>query len=302
MPPTTASNMVSQQSLRLMIIGAQKSGTSSLLSYLGEGSGLSRHIPPEVGVFLSEATDDEVTATLELAYPQGDRGLRIAKYATLMYHPEGLARLMRLHPECHLTVVLRNPLDRAYSSYWFRRGRGLEPELSFEAALAADRDRIGDYRSPNGRVGYIEHGLYASHLAPLYAQQRLPGLHVYTLEDLKTNPTAVCTDLAAKIGSSATFDHLAAAPRNVAGRSRAPALSRWLNGNTSSKAALRAILPSGVASAVARRARRSTKVPFKPPAMSEDTRASLIPLFAADIKHLAELTNKPAVLNWLSVT
>lgn len=282
-----------------MIVGAQKSGTSSLLAYLGQGDGLVRHAHSEIESFLADASDADVRAQVDAEFPD-EAGQRVAKHATLMYHADGLNRLLQLYPGCHLAVVLRNPVERAYSSYWYRRGLGREAEPTFEQALAADSGRAGDYRISGGRVGYISHGLYAHHLAPLLARDDLAALHVYTFEQLTGDPAAVCRDLARAMGAAAGFEDLAVAAHNTAGRSRLPVLSRWLNNDTRSKAALRAVVPGRIASGVARRLRRSTRAAFRPPPIDGDTRAALLEEFAPDVERLACLLDRPDIRRWLA--
>ncbi len=282
-----------------MIVGAQKSGTSSLLAYLAQDDDLVKHRHSETEAFLCADADDAVRARIDAEYSD-EPGLRIAKHATLMYHPDGLERLLRLYPDCQLAVVLRNPVERAYSSYWYRRGLGRETEPTFEDALRADRDRAGDYRSTGGQVGYVRHGLYALHLEPLLARDDVGALHVHTFEDLTSDPAAVCRTLAQGLGSTADFSTLSVAAHNTAGRSRMPALSRWLNTDTRSKAAVRAVLPDRLTSGLARRLRRSTRASFRPPPMRPDTRTALLELFAPDVERLATLIDRPDVRRWLA--
>ena len=58
-----------------------------------------------------------------------------------MFHPEVPGRIARDLPNARLIVLLRDPVERAYSAYTHERARGFET-LSFEDALAAEPKRL----------------------------------------------------------------------------------------------------------------------------------------------------------------
>lgn len=58
-----------------------------------------------------------------------------------LYHPGTPVRAQLALPKTKIIVLLRNPVDRAYSHYWERVDQGVEP-LSFPDALKAEEDRL----------------------------------------------------------------------------------------------------------------------------------------------------------------
>ena len=58
-----------------------------------------------------------------------------------LFHPHVPGRVKALCPHARLIVVLRNPVERAYSHYQHEKRKGREP-LDFEAAIAAEADRL----------------------------------------------------------------------------------------------------------------------------------------------------------------
>ena len=58
-----------------------------------------------------------------------------------LFHPYAAQRAADVIPGAKLIVLLRNPVDRAYSHYHLQRRKGREV-LSFEDALAAEEQRI----------------------------------------------------------------------------------------------------------------------------------------------------------------
>ena len=121
--------------LDLMIAGAQKSGTSSLLSWLGTHPRILAQKRPEMTWF----TDDDGPAGgfSDEFYFDANPGncLRLGKLAGLMYSDQGLDRLVAHSPEVATIVVLRDPVERAYASFWFARRRGREALDDFEQAV-----------------------------------------------------------------------------------------------------------------------------------------------------------------------
>jgi len=74
-----------------------------------------------------------------------------------LFHPLAPERASALVPEARIVVILRNPIDRAYSHYRERARHGAEP-LSFEDALDAEADRLeGEEARIIGVPGYVSH-------------------------------------------------------------------------------------------------------------------------------------------------
>ena len=85
--------------------------------------------------------------------------------------------------------ILRNPIDRAYSHYWWLKGIGSE-DLSFRDAFLHDFDvePSEDHRLPEAHFKhYYQFGLYAKWLARFYDAFGAKNIHVITTEQLKDN-------------------------------------------------------------------------------------------------------------------
>jgi hypothetical protein len=91
-----------------------------------------------------------------------------------LFHPHAARRVAELLPTTKLIVLLRNPVDRAYSHYNLSRAWGHE-ELSFDEAIACEEARIADdvqhlrddewYLGANrARFSYLSRGIYADQL------------------------------------------------------------------------------------------------------------------------------------------
>jgi sulfotransferase family protein len=102
---------------------------------------------------------------------------RVGEAAPLyMFHPLAAQRVQELMPAVRLIVLLRDPVERAYSHWKERRTEGTEP-LSFAEALAAEPSRtrgerermIADpsyFSEAYDRYTYRRRGRYLEHLEP----------------------------------------------------------------------------------------------------------------------------------------
>ncbi len=103
--------------------------------------------------------------------------VRVGEAAPLyMFHPLAAQRVAALMPTVKLIVLLRDPVERAYSHWKERRTHGIEP-LDFAAALAAEPERTAGERErliaepesfsePYDWYTYRARGRYLEHLEP----------------------------------------------------------------------------------------------------------------------------------------
>jgi len=192
-----------------VILGAQKSGTSSLHYYLTQQSGVIAPLRKEVHYF-------------DLNYARGDGwyrahfgrvdqpGLNLDSSPYYLFHPAVPRRLAALLPEARLIVLLRDPVRRAYSHYWHERDKGRET-LDFEAAIAAEPDRIGEtparladdtlaYSHAHQHFSYLARGRYAEQLEHWFATVRPERFHILRFEDLAEHPLDALNGTLASLG------------------------------------------------------------------------------------------------------
>lgn len=146
-----------------LIIGAQRCGTTSLARHLANHPEVFVAAQKEVHFF-----DRQFSNGLDWYRGQFAAGAsaKVVGEATpeYMYDPEALERLAETVPQARLIVSLRNPVDRAYSEYWFVRGRGYE-SLALDDALAAEPIRLTS-SDPIERMrhAYVDRGRYLTQL------------------------------------------------------------------------------------------------------------------------------------------
>ncbi len=195
-----------------MIVGAQKSGTSSLLRYLAQHPDIHTHLQPEMTFFLQ---DREYTRGYTWAFSKyfagendcddiADKQL-IAKNVMVMHSPEVLQRIYEHNPDIHLVVLLREPVARAYSAYWWARRRGWENIKTYEEALDAEEARLNEDWFKWRQCAYQYNSIYYPHVKNLIAQFGSDRVHCILTDDLKEDAEAVCQQLFHHIGIPTDF-------------------------------------------------------------------------------------------------
>lgn len=157
-----------------MILGAQRSGTTSLFDYL------SRH-PQVVPSFRKEVHFHDLHHRRGEGWYRANFPLRlrlapdrITGEATPNYlvHPQAPPRVAGLIPAAKLIVVLREPVERAHSAWRLRRMEGREAR-SFEEAIRAEMaeppPEIGEYHDDRRGVGDVIRFMYLA--KSRYAEQ-----------------------------------------------------------------------------------------------------------------------------------
>lgn len=160
------------QKLGFLICGVQKCGTTALWHFLSRHSQIVFGPQKEMHVFDNEETNwnDPDYKTLHNPYAQNAVG-KLWGDATPIYTywPPSLKRIHAYNPAIKLVVILRNPVERAYSHWRMEVARNAET-LSFSNAIRQGRKRISSQQDIEGvhRVySYVERGFYAAQLARL---------------------------------------------------------------------------------------------------------------------------------------
>lgn len=157
----------------LFIIGAPKSGTTTLHSLLEQHPQVFMSEPKEPRFFSRDSEYQKGFDWYLDTYFHDSSNHKILGEATPTYLYLNQKTIPRIKQHLQdspikFIAILRNPVDRAYSHYWFNRNTKLKltESLSFEDALATENERLAN--SPEfyaeGRVSYayFQIGLYAS--------------------------------------------------------------------------------------------------------------------------------------------
>lgn len=168
----------------LVVIGAPKAGTTTVAAWLAEHPQLAMSATKELE-FLDEHFDRGVEwYRSQLPDVGADR---VVGEATPSYlgHREAPWRAAQVLPEARFVAVLREPVSRAWSNYWFFRALGVE-RRSWPHALRAEAE--GRARP---RADYLGRGRYAEQLERWDAAVGADRLLVLLFDDLQADPAGV---------------------------------------------------------------------------------------------------------------
>ena len=195
-----------------------------------------------------------------------------------------------------MIAILRDPVERAYSRYWHqRRVEGREP-LSFEAALAAEHERLEEDVHSLGVRGrfsraYFHGGLYGAQLTRYFSSFPRRAFHIILFHDLQREFAETVRGLLMFLTLDTTVD-IAPKQSNPASVLRAPRLNRWLRSRSTAGRIAKQVLSERMLSRVRKALRRPFLTPFSYPAMNPNTERELRQRYLPDLQKLEALIGR----------
>jgi sulfotransferase family protein len=192
-----------------LIVGAAKSGTTTLASHLSKHPQV--FVPPRKELYFFER--DELWERGADWYANQFAGAGAATAVgeatpNYMFYPWAVQRIAEMLPGVRAIACLRDPVDRAYSHYlhWADR-MWFEPRSFTQAVedeLAAGADQVSSHmhrRQQNPPYfGYLARGKYLPQLERLTATLGRESLHVVLLDDLQSDPAGTFAGVCAFLG------------------------------------------------------------------------------------------------------
>jgi len=183
-----------------LIIGAAKSGTTALYRYLSDHSQIFMSPRKELHFFSYPETSKLVNGPdsyhricvsslddYKSFFLKVNNEIAIGEASpSYLYFPKCANRIKSLLPETKIIAILRNPVERAYSSYMHAIRDGWEPITDFSLALDKEEQRIRDGWEIVWH--YKRAGLYYSQLVKYYDLFSKSQIFISLYEDLKSNP------------------------------------------------------------------------------------------------------------------
>jgi hypothetical protein len=252
-----------------VIAGAMRAGTTALASALAEHPQIFMTTPKEPNFFAVAC------GALEFAGP-GDQGFarqNIAdwdSYQTLFRNAGDRARgeasaaylalpgvaseIRKKSPHAKIVIILRDPVERAFSAWQYLRGRGREDLRDFRSGLAAEEKRRSLGYGPIW--WYLEASRYQLGLEEYLAAFPRSQLHVLTTEELRRDSAGSMSRICDFLGVDGAGFHASALDSEVnrAGVPRVEMLTRLLYPSYRLREPLSRIAPPAVRTLV-RRAR-----------------------------------------------
>ncbi len=268
-----------------LVIGAPKSGTTSLATWLRAHAEI--HIPEEKEIHFFDGRWDRGVEWYRDQFSGATDTEQVGEASpTYLFHPDAPERVARTLPGVRLVALLRHPVDRAWSHYWYER-RNDRDDRSFADAVDLELT-TGPGAIP--RESYLAQGRYADLLERWEARFGRDRLHVELFDDLESAPDRVFADVCRFLGVDASQS-----PTNVGKvynanyRLRSPrlrmAMYRWR---------LWKRLPFRLGFLID----RLNQAPLDYPRMDPELRRRLVAEFEADNAALAEWLGRPLPEAW----
>jgi hypothetical protein len=158
-----------QQWPNFFIVGAAKSGTTSLHEYLARINGIYMSPIKEPNFFLEEvgplyghlleAHFADEREYLSLFKPKHGETILGESSVTYLCDDKAAGRIHDKVPDARIVIILRDPIERAYSHFLHHLKYGFETSFDFLEAIKSD------YNKERKGIGfahmYIEYGLYS---------------------------------------------------------------------------------------------------------------------------------------------
>jgi Sulfotransferase domain len=202
-----------------VIIGAKRGGTTSLYHYLLEHPAIQPLFPGRQHIKGAHYYDSNYQRGLRWYrshFPLQAGGRHIVRPGRrpaiageaspyYLFHQLAAERLARDFPDVRIIVNLRDPVDRAYSHYKEQLSHGRET-LSFEAALAAESDRLrgeaeriaaepGYHSTAHEHLSYVAQSRYLDMLPRWFSLFPREQFHITASEDFYADPDRHVNDI-----------------------------------------------------------------------------------------------------------
>ena len=293
-----------------LIIGAAKSGTSSLYRYMDQHPQIYMSPEKETNFFALEGEKLDFrspgaqerihrwSVTSIEDYRALFEGVRrekaIGEASPLyLYSPKAVERIRHHVPEARLIAVLRNPAERAYSSFLHMVRNGREPFSDFGRALEAEEQRIRSNWEWSWHHKNL--GFYHAQLSRYYATFRREQIRVYLYEDFNEDPLGVLRDVFGFLGVDTSFTPKMTLRYQATGIPRYKTLDAFLRTPNPFKSALKPFLPKKFRRYVNRYLQNHTLV--KPP-FPKEARRQLVEAYREDVLKLQGLIGRD-LSSWL---
>jgi hypothetical protein len=286
-----------------LIVGAAKCGTSSLHNYLNQHPDVFMPSYNEQGMKVKEprfliknlVKDRLHNGVWDLKSYQAlfnnivsEKVIGESTVLYLYYYNEAIKNIKKyLGDDVKIIIMLRNPLDRAFSAYT-HVSRSLKEPLSFEEALEIEENRLKNDETLTPMVMYKDMGLYHD-MVSAYVKN-FKNVHVIMYEDFQQNTKEVVSQTLAFLGILRGGELDTHSKYNVGGKSwRFSFLKQFFMKDNFIKKGLRVVFPK----TLRKRFRvfleyflKEKVTPIKP-----ETKNKLISFFRNDVEKLEKLLN-----------
>jgi len=198
-----------------IIIGVQRGGTTSLYKYMMQHPKIIPALKKEIHFFdikfnkgvswYQSQFKQNLFFTLIQRKKKFHDSITGEASPYYIYHPNVPKRMLKIIPDIKLIVLLRNPIERAFSHFQHERRLGVE-KLSFEDAVKKEPERLEgeikkmledeNYYSFNHQnFSYLNRGIYIDQIVRWEKYFSKEQILVLSSEDFYSNSNKICNEV-----------------------------------------------------------------------------------------------------------
>jgi hypothetical protein len=297
-----------------IVIGAAKSGTSSLYYYLKqhpqvympasrdnkepdfftlEGESIERIGPNGKHTMKNAITDLE---SYQALFADVKDEIAIGEASTsYIYSEKAPQRIKYYIPDAKIIAILRDPAERAFSHFLFSLSNGREPIADFGKTLAQEEERIANNWSFQWH--HKRRGFYYQQLKRYYDIFDPSQIRVYLFEDITKKPIELTQNIFEFLGVDPSFEPNVKKQHNPTNVPKNQTLNTLLNRPNLIKDTIKHFLPTGFRQGIADSLKKKN---LGKPELPKKIRKQLIEEYREDILQLQELINRD-LSQWLEV-
>lgn len=212
----------------LIIVGAQKSGTTSIHNLLSRQNFSFTPRIKELHFFdrerITRKSLDRYLNKFDTTY-----ALKFETTPSYLHHPKAAQRIKKyLGSETKIIIVLRHPVDRAISHYWHEVKLGWE-SADLKDALIKESVRIKRGKKHWAHYSYCSRGFYTSFIDNYYLHFPSENIKVLSFDDIKKDPGKVLSSVIDFLGVDSEYtigEELIGGERNSAQIPKSKILSK----------------------------------------------------------------------------
>lgn len=253
--------------------------------------------PPEAGGLVSESE------YLSLFANTGNKTAIGEASVAYLYTPEAPKKMVDLlGPDLKIIILLRNPVDMAYSLWGHQCQEGVE-DLSFEDALNEEQARLQKHAGSKLRdswiynYAYTDRARYKKQIEYYDAVFPAHQIHIQIFEEYFIESMPLFKDTCDFLGIEQTFT-----PDekiyNPGGKLRFTGIQRFLNESSPLKSVIKPLIPEDFRAGIKNSLTALNKKPAARTPLSQETREMLEKQFDADVRWLEKRLDRDLKTIW----
>jgi hypothetical protein len=276
------------------IVGAAKSGTTSMLRYLAQHADISMpqrrepiYFGRDLGSHSKRVTD--LGEYLSMFSECCNERIVGEKSVWYLYSESAAEEIREFDPSSKIMIMLRNPVDMIYSLHQQFVSTGNEDVTSFDTALALVDERAAGRHIPDrayfpGGLAYTRVPQYSEQVARYLGAFGNEQVHIIRFEDLAFKTESTYAQALEFLGVSRDF-----MPEFAIYNKKMKPRSRWIDQLVRNPPSL---VPRRLCESLVWRLARFNRIESVRPPLSPELRTHLKKMFRPDVERLSELLSR----------